>query len=75
MSKAEQIIKKRIEAYDTLMDAIIAYELEIEEEGIELNESAYQDSEKRWHEYFCIKCELVSVLAEIKGVAVDELVY
>lgn len=75
MSKAELIIRKRINAYDTLMDGIIEYELQMEEEGIERNEPAYIDSEKRWHEYVCIKCELVSVLAEIKGVAIDELVY
>lgn len=74
MSKAEQIIRKHIEELEQLADSFIDYELEMEALGCPLSDAELENNDRMWHEYKARKYELKTVLAEIKSVAIEDVV-
>lgn len=74
MSKAEQIIRKHIEELEQLADSFIDYELEMEALGCPLSDAELENNDLMWKEYRARRYELIQVLAEIKSVAIEDVV-
>lgn len=68
MTRAEQIIRKRIANIQDNMDSIIDYEVESETAGIPIPEYERKQNDKRWGELFDRKVMLIDILAEIMEV-------
>ena len=68
MSRAEQIIRKRIARIQERMDSIIEYEVESEMDGIVISEYERKQNDKRWGELFDRRIKLIDLLAEIMEV-------
>lgn len=75
MSKAEQIIKKHIAELEKLTDSFIDYELEMADMGCPLSKTERENNDRKWQEYQARRYELIEVLAEIKNVAVEDVVW
>lgn len=75
MSKAEEIIKKHITKLETMCDILIDYELEMADMGCPLSKAERENNDKKWKEFQACRYELIEVLAEIKNVAVADLVW
>lgn len=71
MTKAEQIIVRRIHELQNRMDTEIDAQIEAENDS----DSAFdvEASDRRWARLFDSKCELVSLLAEIRGCDLSEV--
>lgn len=74
MSKAEQIIKKHIEELENRLDGILAYELDMVDLGCPLSDSEREANDRKWKDLMSRKVELMAVLAEIKNVAIEDVV-
>lgn len=74
MSKAEQIIRKHIEEMEQLADSLISYELDMADMGCSLSKTEREQNDRRWQEYQARRYELIQVLAEIKSVAIEDVV-
>ena len=74
MSTAEQIIRKHIEELEQLADSLISYELDMADMGCSLSKAEREQNDRRWQEYQARRYELKTVLAEIKGVAIEDVV-
>lgn len=74
MSKAELIIRKHIEELEQLADSLISYELDMADMGCSLSKAEREQNDRRWQEYQARRYELIQVLAEIKSVAIEDVV-
>lgn len=71
MTRAEQIIVRRIHELQDLMDTELDAQIEAEND----NDSVFdvEASDRMWQRWFDCKCELVSLLAEIRGCDLSEV--
>ena len=75
MSKAEQIIRKHIEELEQQADSLIDYELEMADMGCPLSKAEREYNDRKWKEFQARRYELIEVLADIKNVAVEDVVW
>lgn len=71
MSKAEQVITKHIHELESRRDKELEFQIWAEENDFEYDHEA---SDKRWTELTDRRLELLTVLAEIRGCDLEDLV-
>lgn len=74
MSREEQIIREHIQQITERMDGILAYELYMADNDCPLPAKEAKELDFRWEQLQNNKVELMSVLAEIQDVPIEDLV-
>lgn len=74
MSRAEQIVKEHIKQLSERIDGIIEYELYMADNDCPLSTKEAKELDSRWQDLQSRRVELISILAEIQGVEIEDLV-
>lgn len=74
MSRAEQVVREHIKQLSERIDGIIEYELYMADNDCSLSTMEAKELDSRWQDLQSRRVELISILAEIQGVEIEDLV-